>query len=257
MSRSLLWIARCLAVVCALVSTAHAREFDAIKKQGKIIVGTEGDFPPFNFREGNKLTGFEVELMELMAKKMGVTVEWKSMTFDALLPGLGKDSFDLVIASHGITEERAKTVTFANPHYCSGGVIVAKDPKLRTGRDLEGKMVAVQTGSSYLEAVKKLSGLKGMKEFVKDADGSAALFSDQVDAWVTDRFVAASALRATPNSGARSQGFLFIEKIASAAAKGNTSVLSAYNKALADVMADGSYTALAKRYFKELDIRCE
>ena len=257
MSRVSFWLARCLAVLCVLVSTAHAREFEEIKQQGKIIVATEGQFAPFNFFQGTKLTGFEIELMELVAKKMGVAIDWKSLGFDALLTGLRQDRWDLVIASHGVTDERAKAVTFTNPHYCSGGVIVAKDAKLRTARDLEGKTVSVQTGSSYLENVKKIAGLKEMKNFPQDSDARAALFTDRVDAWVTDRFVAAAALKANPNSGARSQGILFVERIASAVAKGNASLAAAYNKALAEVMADGSYDALAKSYFNELEVRCQ
>lgn len=257
MSRFLLWLTRYVAILCMLSSTAQAREFEEIKQQGKLVVATEGQFAPFNFFQGTKLTGFEIELMELVAKKMGVSVEWKTLGFDALLTGLRQDRWDLVIASHGITEERAKAVTFTNPHYCSGGVIVAKDPKLRTARDLEGKTVSVQTGSSYLENVKKIPGLKEMKNFPQDSDARTALFTDRVDAWVTDRFVAAAALKANPRSGARSQGTLFVERIAAAVAKGNASLAAAYNKALAEVMADGSYDALAKSYFNELEVRCQ
>jgi polar amino acid transport system substrate-binding protein len=58
-------------------------------------------------------------------------VQWKTLGFDALLTGLRQDRWDLVIASHGITEERAKAVTFTEPHYCSGGMIVAMDPAIK------------------------------------------------------------------------------------------------------------------------------
>jgi polar amino acid transport system substrate-binding protein len=250
------WVLRLVAVLALCASTAQAREFEEIKKQGKIIVATEGQFAPFNYFQGTKLTGFEIELMELVAQKMAVTVEWKTLGFDALLTGLRQDRWDLVIASHGITEERAKAVTFTQPHYCSGGAIVAKDARLRTAKDLDGKTVAVQTGSSYLESVQKIKGIKEVKNFPQDTDARTALFTDRVDAWVTDRFAAAAALRANPKSGARSQGLLFIERIAAAVAKGNESLKTAYDKALAQVMADGSYGALSKRYFEDLEIRC-
>lgn len=256
MTRVSTWVLRFLALLMLLASSAQARDFEAIKKQGKVIVATEGQFAPFNFFQGTKLTGFEVELMELVAKKMGVGIEWKTLGFDALLTGLRQDRWDLVIASHGVTDERAKAVTFTAPHYCSGGVIVAKDARLRTAKDLNGKTVSVQTGSSYLEAVQKIPGLKEMKNFPQDSDARTAMFTDRVDAWVTDRFVAAAALRAHPNSGSRSQGTLFVEHIAAAVAKGNASLKAAYDKALGEVMADGSYDALATRYFNELEVRC-
>ena len=79
-----------LVVVAGLVvgMTAQARTFEEIKASGKIIVATEGAYPPFNYFQGSKLTGFEVELAEAMVKKMGLAVEWKALSFDALLAGL-------------------------------------------------------------------------------------------------------------------------------------------------------------------------
>src|SRR5689334_3751724 len=70
---------------------SHARSFDEIKKDGKIIVATEGQYPPFNFFQGAKLAGFEVDLAEALAKKLGVALEWKALSFDALLAGLRQD----------------------------------------------------------------------------------------------------------------------------------------------------------------------
>jgi len=148
------WFKTLVATLALLVTVAtHARPLPDIQKSGKLLAATEGAFAPFNHFEGSKLTGFEVELAEMVAKKMGLAIEWKTIGFDALLTGLGKDRWDLVIASHGITEERAKAVSFMAPHYCSGGLIVAKDPKIRTGKDLAGKVVAVQTGTTYLDNV--------------------------------------------------------------------------------------------------------
>ena len=73
--------------LCAALAV-QARTLDEIKKDGKIIVATEGQFAPFNFFEGTKLTGFEVEVAELVVKKMGLKLEWKTLGFDALLTGL-------------------------------------------------------------------------------------------------------------------------------------------------------------------------
>lgn len=244
------------ATVVAFAAGAQARTFDEIKKDGKIIIATEGQFAPFNYFQGAKLTGFEVDIAEAIAKKMGVQPEWKALSFDALLTGLRQDRWDMVIASHGITEERAKAVTFANPHYCSGGVIVAKDPAIHAAKDLAGKVVSVQTGTTYLENVKKVASVKEIKNYPQDTDARAALASGRVDAWVTDRFVAKQALDANPNSGMRIGDFLFIERIAPAVAKGNTSLANAINKALDEMMADGTYAAISKKWFNE-DIRCK
>ncbi len=166
-----------------------------------------------------------------------------------------QDRWDLVIASHGITDERAKAVTFTEPHYCSGGMIIAMDPAIRTAKDLAGKVVAVQTGTSYLENVQKVSAIKEMKNFPTDVDARSALNSKRVDAWVTDRFVAKAVVEKNPNAGFKLGDMLFIERIAAAVAKGNQSLAQGWSKALAETMADGSYTQLSKKYFNE-DVRC-
>jgi polar amino acid transport system substrate-binding protein len=238
------------------IGAVQARPFDAIKKSGKLIAATEGAFTPFNYFDGSKLTGFEVELAELLAKKMGLAIEWKTVGFDALLTGLAQDRWDLVIASHGITDERAKVVTFMSPHYCSGGMIVARDASIKSAKDLAGKSVAVQTGTTYLENVQKLGTTKEVRNFPSDADARSALAAGRVDAWVTDRFTAIESTRKNPQLKLHPGDLLFTERIAAAAAKGNTSLAQAWNDALAKSMADGSYAALSKKYFGE-DVRCK
>ncbi|HEY2928214.1 ABC transporter substrate-binding protein [Piscinibacter sp.] len=242
--------------LCLAASGAQARSFDDIKKDGKIIIATEGQFAPFNFFQGSKLTGFEVELAEAMAAKMGVKFEWKALSFDALLAGLRQDRWDMVIASHGITDERAKAVTFTNPHYCSGGVIIAKDPAIRTAKDLTGKVISVQIGTTYFENVKKVADVKEVKTFPNDTDARAALLTGRVDAWVTDRFVAKASLEANPAGGMKMGDFLFVERIASAVTKGNSPLAGEINKALAAIQADGTYEKISKKWFNE-DIRCK
>ncbi len=244
----------CIAAL-ALNTNVNARTLDEIKSSGTIIMATEGAYPPFNFFQGSKLTGFEVELGEAIAKKMGLKVEWKSLSFDALLAGLRQDRWDLVIASFGITEERAKAVSFTQPHYCSGGVIVSRDGSVKTVADLAGKVVAAQTGTTYFENVKKVPGIKEVKNYPQDTDARAALQNGRVDAWVSDRFVAKTALEANP-AGMKMGDFLFVERIAAAIKKGNTSLAAAYDKALAEVMADGTYKAISEKYTKE-DVRCK
>ena len=234
---------------------ADARSIEAIRKSGTLIVASEGKFAPFNYVEGGKLTGFEIDIADAIAQKMGLKVEWKTMGFDGLLVGLGQDRWDMVIASHGITEERSKAVTFAHPHYCTGGVIISRDGKIRTAQDLTGKVVAVQTGTTYYDNAKKLP-VKEVKNFPQDASARAALETGHVDAWVTDKFVARASLAATPGTALKTGDYLFVERIAAAVAKGNTGLVDEVNKALDALLADGSYAAISKKWFGE-DIRCK
>ena len=138
-----------LLLVLALgAALAQVRSFEEIKRSGEIRIGTEGAFPPFNyFDERNQLTGFEVDLGNAIAERLGLKPRWIVQSFDTLLIQLNQGRFDFVIASHGITEERARAVDFTNPHYCTGGVIVSRKGGPRTTKDLQGKVVGVQVGT--------------------------------------------------------------------------------------------------------------
>ncbi|WP_425148391.1 ABC transporter substrate-binding protein [Deinococcus sp.] len=244
-----------LCTLTLLGSLAQARTWDAIKASGTIKIATEGAFPPFNFFEGKKLTGFEVDLGTAIGKQLGLKVEWITQPFDNLLIGLNQDRYDFVIASHGITPERLKAVDFSNPHYCTGGAVVSKAGGPKSAADLKGKTVAVQVGTTYLDNVQKVAGVGSVKTFPKDTDAQAALMAGRVDAWVGDKF---SALDVVKAQGTKLQlgDLLFQERIAMAVKKGNSSLIKELNSSLAALQSNGVYTKLSQQYFK-MDIRCK
>ncbi len=247
-----------LVTFAVVAMAAQARPLDAIKKSGKIVLATEGQYAPFNFFNGSTLTGFEVELGTAVAKKMGLKPEWKALSFDALLTGLSQDRWDLVIASHAITSERQKVVNFTEPHYCTGGAIITKNPNIKSATDLMGKTVSVQTGTTHYDYVKaSMSGLKDAKNFPQDGDARAAVQTGRVDAWIADRVTAKFALKANPGSGLHIlDDVLFVERIAAATSKENIELAAEWNKALESLMADGTYATLAKKWLGE-DMRCK
>lgn len=242
--------------VLAASGLAVAREYQAIKSSGTIRMATEGAFPPYNFMVGRQLSGFEYDLGNAIARKLGLKVEWVTLPFDSLLIGLNQDRFDLVIASHGITPERQRAVDFARPHYCTGGVIVSKANGPRTAADLAGKSVAVQVGTTYLENVRKVPGVGEVRTFETDTDAQQNLVAGRVDAWVTDKGVAGYASKRNPNAGLVLGSELFTEKVAIAVKKNNSGLRGAINSALIGLENDGSYKAISERWFG-VDVRCK
>ncbi|APD10105.1 MULTISPECIES: ABC transporter substrate-binding protein [Thermus] len=247
-----------LGLLALSLGLAQVRSLDQIRRSGEIRIGTEGAFPPFNyFDEKNQLTGFEIDLGNAIAKKLGLKPVWITQAFDSLLIQLNQGRFDFVIASHGITEERAKAVDFTNPHYCTGGVIVSRKGGPKTAKDLQGKVVGVQIGTTYMEAAQKIPGVKQVRTYQKDPDALQDLLAGRLDAWITDRFVAKEAIRERKLENALQLGELvFQEKVAMAVAKGNRNVLNALNNALAELMKDGTYAQISKKWFGE-DVRCK
>ena len=119
-------------------------------------VGTDATIPPLEFVENDKRTGFDVELLEAMAKAKGKRVEWVDIDFKGLIPGLVAKRFDVAVSAIYITDERKKVVDFTDPFFVGGLVAMTKDGNsaIKTLADLDGKKVTVQVDTqsvSYLQ----------------------------------------------------------------------------------------------------------
>ncbi|MCX7177032.1 MAG: ABC transporter substrate-binding protein [Proteobacteria bacterium] len=251
--------ARLLVVVMPLwivvTAPAQGRDWRVIKDSGTIIAATEGGFYPFNFFEGPKLTGFEVELAEAVVGKLGLKMEWRVVAFDAQLAAISQDRFDFAIASHGYTAERAKSVDFANPHYCTGGQIAAVKGGPLTIAALNGKTVGTQLATSYFDSARKISGVTAVKTYKADSDAFSALKARKVDAWISDKWLIKSTLEKNADSGVVAGEQVFVERVSMILRKNNRELTDQLNRALAEVMKDGTYNTLSQKYFKA-DISC-
>jgi polar amino acid transport system substrate-binding protein len=252
MMKPLYWGLLCLVLGSNAVS---ARDFSTIQSSKTLIAATEGSFPPFNYSKEGKLTGFEIELTDLIAQQMGLKLEWKTMGFDSLIIGVSQNKADIAIASHGITPEREKAVDFTAPHYCTGAVIVALPGGPRVRGDLAGKKVGVQLGTTYLTSLRSIPGISDVKSFPKDTDAMLALKNKKIDAWVTDLFVALEAKKKNPETKIEINQPVFEERIGIVIQKGNVALKNAIDGALKELLRNGKYAKLSTDYFGR-DIRC-
>ena len=234
----------------------QARDWSVIEKSGTIIAATEGAFAPFNFYEGTKLTGYEVDVAEALAKKLGMKLEWHAVPFDSQLAAVRQDRFDFAIASHGYTQERAKAVDFASPHYCTGGTIAAPKDGPLTVEALKGKTVGVQLATSYFDAAKKIAGVKEVKTYKADPEVFSALKAKKIDAWISDKFTVMETLNKNTDSGIVTGEQVFVEKVSLIMRKNNKEFMDKVNQALADLTTDGTLAGISEKYFKT-DITCK
>lgn len=255
MNRFSKWMAVILGAAAFATGSVQARDWGTIKDSGSIIAATEGAFYPFNYFEGSKLTGFEVELAEAVAKQMGLKIEWRVVSFDAQLASIRQDRFDFAIASHGYTPARAKAVDFTNPHYCTGGMIAAHKNGPLTVAALNGKVVGVQIGTSYLDNAKKIPGLKELKTYKADPEAFSALRANKTDAWISDKWLIKSTLEKNPGTGIVPGQLVFEERVSMILRKNNKELMDQLNQGLAKVIKNGTYKALSNKYFKT-DISC-
>ena len=238
-----------------VLGEAHARSLVEVKAAGTLIIGTNAEFKPFTYYFGNQMKGFEYDLGNAIAKELGVRAAWVNRPFDPLLDELNQDRFDLVISSHAITAARKKLVDFSNPHYCSGGMIVTKPGGPSSVKALKGKTVAVQDGTTYVTETKKAFGPKSVRTFAKNDEALAALITGKVDAMVNEKFYSIEALK-VHRSRLQQGEMLFQEELGMAVKKGNTSLRTAVNDALAKLQANGTYAKLSTSYFDQ-EVRCK
>ena len=99
-----------------------------VMEKDVLLVGTESTYPPYEFRDDkNELKGFDIDMMEAIAEKIGKKIEWVDMDFDNLIPALTEKKIDLVAAGMSWTPERAKVVAFAENYEVSISAFVTAE----------------------------------------------------------------------------------------------------------------------------------
>ncbi|HEY4399383.1 MAG TPA: transporter substrate-binding domain-containing protein [Lactobacillaceae bacterium] len=120
-------------------------------KQGTLTIGLEGTYAPFSYRDGDKLTGYDVDVATAVAKKLDLKPKFVQTKWDSLIAGLNSNRYDVVFNNVGITPERQKAYLFSTTYVYSKTVLIKKaDDKNLTGiADIKGKKFAQTTTSNY------------------------------------------------------------------------------------------------------------
>lgn len=229
------------ALVLSLSVSAMAKD--------KIFVGTNAEFPPFEYLEKGEVTGFDIELVNEIGKVTDADVKVLDMSFDGLLPALQMKKVDLVIAGMTATEERKKTVSFTQPYYTASQVIIVKEGNnsIKSFDDLKGKKVAVMLGFTGDTIVSEIEGVN-VERFNAAYAGIMALQADKVEAVVLDSEPAKNYVKQNPGL-VLAEADAEQEEYAIALRKNDKALLEKVEKALAELKANGTYDALIKKYF--------
>lgn len=210
-----------------------------------IVVATSPDFPPFESLENNEIVGIEVDIMDLIAQDLGMTVKYEQMDFDSVIPGVQAGKFDVGMSGITITEDRQKNCDFTNPYFmASQAIVVTPDSPITCKADLEGKKVSVQTGTTAEEYC--MDNGYEVLAFTANNDVASALTTGKVDAWVVDNEVAVAL--------AAQQGLTVLdeamtsEPYAFAFAKGSDELVQSFNESLQKLMDDGSVQKIFDKY---------
>ena len=242
-------------MACSMLLTGCGGEEKKAADSAKVLrVGTEPVFAPFEFpKEGSKdLTGFDIELIEALGKQMGYKVEIVSMGFDALIPALNSGNIDVIAAGMSINEERQKAVTFSEPYYTSGLIVmVNKDNnEVKSVKDLEGKRIACQIGTTGENKSRTVEGAK-VKAFNTQDEASLELKNGGADAVIGDAPVVEYYMTKAGKDFAKTVGERMEAEPYGIAVKKGSKLAGDLNKALAELKKSGEYDKLYTKWFGE------
>lgn len=213
-------------------------------------VGTDATFPPMEYVENGKRTGFDIELVEALAKAMGKQVEWVDIDFKGLIPGLISKRFDMAVSAIYITDERKKVVDFTDSYYAGGLVVMVKDnnTSIKKIADLDGKKVSVQVGTKSVGYLTEKHPKVQRIEVEKNQEMFNLVDIGRADAAVTGKPAAFQYVRTRGGMRVLEEQ-LTTEEYGMAIRKDTPELTKAVNAALTKVKADGTYAALIKKWF--------
>lgn len=223
---------------------------DQIKSAGVLKVGTEGTYSPFTFQgPDGKLTGYDVDVTEAVAKKLGVTVEFVTTPFDSIFAGLEAKRYDLVANQVTVNDERKAKYDLSDPYTVSEGVIVtrADDNTIKTLADLKGKTTAQSSTSNWAkvatDAGAKVESVEGFVQAIQ------LLKDGRVDATVNDSLAVAEFQKQSNDGGVKIAGETGDTSDQAFAARKDSGLIADVNKALTELRADGTLKSISEKYF--------
>lgn len=241
-----------LLALCLTGCGSKGKTIDDVKKAGQLTIATSPDFPPFEeLQADGSVQGIEIEVMELICKKLGVELKIEQVDFESVLPGVQAGKYDVGVSGITVTEERQKNVLFTDP-YClaAQAIVVTEDSEITCKADLTGKKISVQTATTA-ESYCRGAGYD-VSSFSANSDAELALTTGKVDAWVIDDLTAAQMVKDynEENGG----GLVILDEVmttepyAFAFKQGSDNVVEEINKILKDMVSDGTVASIFEKF---------
>lgn len=247
-------------------------------EEGKLIMATNAAFPPYEYKEGEKIVGIDAEIADAIAKELGLELVIEDVDFGAVLTGVAEGKYDMGMAGITVTEDRKKTMDFSDTYATGIQVIIVNDTSsIATLDDLftfdeEGNPIALKntdikvgvqentTGDIYSSSAVEGWGFNDLNEddsiktdrvtrYKTGAEAISALKSGKVDCVIIDNEPAKSFVAA--NTGIHileGDNEYAIEDYAICVEKGNSELLTKINEALAKLKADGTIDGIVNKY---------
>lgn len=231
------------------VKEQDSKENLKLVHEGKLTFAMSGLLKPLNYKDNDKLVGFDVDIGTEIANRMGLEPNPVANPWETILQGLKGHKYDVIIGSMTATEERLKQVDFSDPYYISGAqIFVAEEnDSIKSEEDAKGKTIGVVQASTHKEVAEALTDK--IKAYPSEVFALQDLGPGRVDAVITDKIVGVSAINEQGLKIKPIDGVLNREEIAVAINKDYEVLLDGINKAIAEIIEDGTYEEISMKWF--------
>jgi ABC-type amino acid transport/signal transduction systems, periplasmic component/domain len=224
---------------------------DKIKANGKIVVGTEATYPPYEYLDDSaNFAGCDIWLAQQIADAIGVQLEIQDMDFDGIIPAVQSGLVDIGIAAFTKTPERAEVIDFSDLYETSAQLLIVKAGNkdvYATKESMAGKTVGAQQGTIQSQLIEKALPESTLFELKTYPELALETINGNIVGFVVDSAVGLSMV-ASSDGALEVSAFQFTAEEASfgkacVIAKGNEDLVGAVNEVIGKVLADGSYQA--------------
>ncbi len=239
-----------LTMILSLASFAAAEGIETIDP-GKLTISTSPDFQPFEYTDDNgNIVGIEPDMMKLICEKIGLELVIDAMDFDSALLAAQQGKSDAVVSGVTVTEDRKLVYDFTNTYITITQGIVSKEANNVTMDTLKDQTIGVQRGTTGHIYAEDDFGEDSVVAYDTYTTVFQALMNDQVSCILMDDAVAKAYVAQNPGLVLNASTYE-PENFAFGISKGNTALLDAVNKALDELIADGTVQKLIDQYMAE------
>ena len=219
------------------------------RNDDRLVMVTEATFPPYEFREGGKIVGIDVDLMKAVAKKTGRELVVEDMSFDSVIAAVQAGKADVAASGITVTDERKRQVGFSHPYVTAQQVvIVPKDSEIRGSADLKGNRIGVQHGTTGDLYVTR--NIREPERFPNGSLAVAALDAGKLDAVVLDGEPSKVHVALHENLVILDEP-LTTEEYAIAVNRKNTALLEEINAVIDELRENGGLEKIKAKYVKQ------
>ena len=224
--------------------------FTACKKDDTLVMATNAAFPPYEYKENGQIVGLDVEIMQAVCKKLGLTLKIEDMEFDSIISAVDSGKADCGVAGMTVTEERKKNIDFTDTYVKACQVIIVlPGSAIKDADSLKGKKLGVQQGTTgdtlCQDYVKEGSTVE---RYASGAEAVLALLNGKIDAVVIDNEPAKAYLKKNEGKIIVLEKPLSDEEYAIAVKKGNKELLDQINGALRELKTSGELDKIKAKY---------